>query len=169
MPQLKIKFCSENARQVYENGKLLCYQTAGSSGFDIRAISVLDPITKELKVLGEDIEDYTINPMERVCVNVGFAVGGVPDNYEIQVRPRSGFAFKHGITIVNTPGTIDSDYRGEVGAILCNLSKEPFVIKKGERIAQMVVCPIAKCDINIVDELDNTERGGGRFGSTGKE
>ena len=103
----------------------------------------------------------------KVCVQVGFAIGGVPDGYEVQVRPRSGLAFKHGITIVNTPGTIDSDYRGEIGAILCNLSNDPFLITKGERIAQMVVCPIVKCNINIVDELDETERGAGRLGSTG--
>ena len=167
MQQLKIKFISQNAKEIYENGALLKYQTSGSSGFDIKAVSILDPITKENKVLGEDIDGYVLQPMQRVCVQVGFAIGGVPNDYEIQIRPRSGFAFKHGITIVNTPGTIDSDYRGEIGAILCNLSNEAFEIKKGERIAQMVVCPIVKCVINVVDELDDTSRGDGRFGSTG--
>ena len=164
---LKIKFCSQNSREIYENGKLLKYQTAGSSGFDLKAVDIYLPKTKETLVLGKDIESYTLNPMERVCVQVGFAVGGIPEGYEIQVRPRSGFAFKHGITIVNTPGTIDSDYRGEIGAILCNLSNESFSITKGERIAQMVVCPIVKCNICVVDELDDTERGAGRLGSTG--
>lgn len=167
MQQLKIKFISQNAKEIYENGALLKYQTSGSSGFDIKAVSILDPITKESKVLGKDIDGYVLQPMQRVCVQVGFAIGGVPNDYEIQIRPRSGFAFKHGITIVNTPGTIDSDYRGEIGAILCNLSNEAFEIKKGERIAQMVVCPIIKCEINVVDELDDTSRGDGRFGSTG--
>lgn len=167
MTKLKIKFLSENAKEIYENGALLKYQTEGSSGFDIKVVSILDPITKETKILGKDIEGYVLKPMERVCCQVGFAIGGIPKDYEVQVRPRSGFAFKHGITIVNTPGTIDSDYRGEIGALLCNLSKEPFEIKRGERIAQMVVCPIIKCDIQVVDELDETNRGEGRFGSTG--
>ena len=167
MMRLKIKFLSENAKDVYYGGKLLNYQTVGSSGIDIRAVDVFLPATKETFVLGKDIDSYELKPMERVCVQVGFAIGGVPDGYEVQVRPRSGLAFKHGITIVNTPGTIDSDYRGEIGAILCNLSNDPFLITKGERIAQMVVCPIVKCNINIVDELDETERGAGRLGSTG--
>lgn len=166
---LKIKFVSEDAKEIYNNGALLRYQTAGSSGFDIKAVSILDPITKEIKVFGKDIETYTLNPMERICVQVGFAIGGVPEDYEIQIRPRSGFAFKHGITIVNTPGTIDSDYRGEIGAILCNLSKEPFNISKGERVAQMVICPIVKCNIMVVDKIDETERGSGKFGSTGTQ
>jgi dUTP pyrophosphatase len=165
---LKIKFCSQNAIDIYENGSLLKYQTPGSSGFDLRAVDVYIPSTKQTLVLGKDIENYVLKPMERVCVQVGFAIGGVPEGYEIQVRPRSGFAFKHGITIVNTPGTIDSDYRGEIGAILCNLSNEPFGITRGERIAQMIVCPIIKCNICVVDELDETERGNGRLGSTGK-
>lgn len=167
MENLRIKFVSQNAKDVYENGELLKYQTAGSSGFDLKAVDVYLPATKETKVLGKDIESYVLKPMERVCVQVGFAIGGVPENYEIQVRPRSGFAFKHGITIVNTPGTIDSDYRGEIGALLCNLSNEPFEITRGERIAQMVVCPIIKCNIMVVDEIDDTERGSGRLGSTG--
>ena len=169
MQDLKIKFCSNEAKEIYENGNLLRYQTNGSSGFDIKAVAILDPATKTTKVLGKDVEGYILKPMERVCVQVGFAIGGVPENYEVQVRPRSGFAFKHGITIVNTPGTIDSDYRGEIGAILCNLSNTPFEIKKGERIAQMVVCPIVKCNICVVEELDDTARGAGRFGSTGSE
>lgn len=169
MEDLKIKFVSQNAKDVYENGELLRYQTAGSSGFDLKAVDVYLPATKETKVLGKDIKSYVLKPMERVCVQVGFAIGGIPENYEIQVRPRSGFAFKHGITIVNTPGTIDSDYRGEIGALLCNLSNEPFEITRGERIAQMVVCPIIKCNIMVVDELDDTERGSGRLGSTGTD
>lgn len=167
--KLKIKFCSKNAQEIYDNGSLLRYQTSGSSGFDLKAVDIYLPKTKETLVLGKDIDFFTLNPMERVCVQVGFAVGGLPEGYEIQVRPRSGFAFKHGITIVNTPGTIDSDYRGEIGAILCNLSNEPFNITKGERIAQMVVCPIIKCDINVIEELDETERGTGRLGSTGTQ
>ena len=167
MQKLKIKFLSKNAEELYNQGETLKYQTSGSSGFDIKAVSVLSPKTKQTLILGQDIDNYILQPMEIVCVQVGFSIGGVPENYEVQIRPRSGLAFKHGITIVNSPGTIDSDYRGEIGAILCNLSKEPFEIKKGERIAQMVVCPIAKCEIEIVEELDDTNRGSGRFGSTG--
>lgn len=165
--KLQIKFCSQNAKDVYENGALLKYQTPGSSGFDLKAVDVYLPGTKQTLILGKDIDNFILNPMDRVCVQVGIAIGGVPEGYEVQVRPRSGLAFKHGITIVNTPGTIDSDYRGEIGALLCNLSNEPFVIIRGERIAQMIVCPIVKCNICIVDELDETERGSGRLGSTG--
>ena len=164
---LKIKFLSENAKEVYDGGKLLGYQTAGSSGIDIRAVDVFLPATKETFILGKDIDSYELQPMERVVVQTGLAAGGLSDEYEIQVRPRSGLAFRSGITIVNTPGTIDSDYRGEIGAILCNLSSEPFTIKRGDRIAQMIICPIAKCELDFVDDLDNTVRGAGRFGSTG--
>jgi len=167
MMGLKIKFLSENAREVYEGGKLLNYQTVGSSGMDVRAVDVFLPATKETFVLGKDVESYELQPMERVVVQTGLAAGGLSEDYEIQVRPRSGLAFRSGITIVNTPGTIDSDYRGEIGAILCNLSSEPFTIKRGDRIAQMIVCPIAKCELEFVDELDDTARGAGRFGSTG--
>lgn len=167
--KLNVKFCSKNAQEIYDNGSLLRYQTAGSSGFDLKAVDVYIPKTKETLVLGKDIDSYILKPLERVCVQIGFAIGGIQEGYEVQVRPRSGLAFKHGITIVNTPGTIDSDYRGEIGALLCNLSDEPFEIKKGERIAQMVVCPIVKCNINVVEELDETERGAGRLGSTGTQ
>ncbi len=164
---LKIRFLSENAKGVYECGKLLGYQTTGSSGIDIRAVDVFLPATKETFMLGKDIDSYELKPMERVVVQTGLAAGGLSDDYEIQVRPRSGLAFRSGITIVNTPGTIDSDYRGEIGAILCNLSDESFTIKRGDRIAQMIVCPIVKCELEFVDELDDTARGAGRFGSTG--
>ena len=167
MMRLKIKFLSENAKDVYDGGKLLSYQTAGSSGIDIRAVDVFLPATKETFILGKDIDSYELKPMERVVVQTGLAAGGLSDDYEIQVRPRSGLAFRSGITIVNTPGTIESDYRGEIGAILCNLSDESFTIKRGDRIAQMIVCPIVKCKLEFVDELDDTARGAGRFGSTG--
>ena len=167
--KLKVKFCSKNAQEIYENGALLRYQTPGSSGFDLKAVDIYLPKTKETLVLGKDIDSYILKPLERVCVQIGFAIGGVPEGYEVQVRPRSGLAFKHGITIVNTPGTIDSDYRGEIGALLCNLSDESFEIKRGERIAQMIVCPIIKCRIKIVEKLDETERGTGRLGSTGTQ
>ena len=164
---LKIKFLSANAKDVYNGGELLKYQTSGSSGMDLRATDVFLPKTKETFVLGKDIESYVLQPLERVCVQSGIAMCGLTDEYEIQVRPRSGLAFKYGISIVNTPGTIDSDYRGEIGTILVNLSNEPFEIKRGERISQMIICKITKCNLEIVEELDKTERGDGRFGSTG--
>ena len=167
METLKVKFTSEKAKEIYQNGELLRYQTSGSSGMDVKAIDVFIPSTKETFTLGADIESYNLKPLEIICVQTGISIGYLPENYEIQIRPRSGLAFKNGITIVNSPGTIDSDYRGEIGVILCNLSNIPFEIKKGERIAQMIVCPIIKCDIEIVNELDNTKRGNGRLGSTG--
>jgi dUTP pyrophosphatase len=100
-------------------------------------------------------------------VATGFALA-IPDGFEVQVRPRSGLALKHGITCLNTPGTIDSDYRGEVKVILANLGGEPFEIKRGERIAQLVPAPVLKADFREVATLDETSRGAGGFGSTGR-
>ncbi|MFC1476798.1 dUTP diphosphatase [Fibrobacterota bacterium] len=127
--------------------------TPGSSGCDISAAVE---------------ESITIKPGERVLVPTGFCFE-IPTGYEVQVRPRSGLAWKHGITILNTPGTIDSDYRGEVMVILANLSKEPFVLKRGERIAQVVPMAVA-ADLEFQENtsLTETERGSGGFGHTGK-
>ena len=109
----------------------------------------------------------TLAPGERTLVPTGLAMA-LPAGFEAQVRPRSGLAAKHGITVLNTPGTIDADYRGEVRVILINLSQEPFEIVRGERIAQMVIAPVAQASLQEVDVLSDTERGAGGFGSTGR-
>ena len=128
------------------------YKTNGSSGLDIEAFLEKDLIVKS---------------NETVIVPTGLSVA-IDQNLEIQIRPRSGLAAKNNITILNTPGTIDSDYRGEIKVILINLGKDDFVIKNGDRIAQMVISPVIKTEFEIVDELPNTLRGLGGFGSTGK-
>jgi dUTP pyrophosphatase len=112
-------------------------------------------------------ENVTLAPGERHAVATGFAVA-IPEGYEIQVRPRSGLALKYGITCLNTPGTIDSDYRGEVKVILANLGPDPFVVRRGERIAQLVPAPVLKANFVEVDVLGETARGAGGFGSTGQ-
>jgi dUTP pyrophosphatase len=111
-------------------------------------------------------EDLTLPPGARHAVATGFAVA-IPAGYEIQVRPRSGLALKHGISVPNTPGTIDSDYRGEVKVILINLGSESFAIARGDRIAQLVLAPVTLASWQEADELDDTARGAGGFGSTG--
>ena len=112
-------------------------------------------------------EDVTLQPGERRAVPTGFAIA-IPEGYEVQVRPRSGLALKHGITCLNTPGTIDADYRGEVKVILANLGAKPFEVVRGERIAQLVPAPVLRADFNVVESLSQTERGAGGFGSTGR-
>ena len=112
-------------------------------------------------------ENLTLTPGARAAVATGFAVA-IPHGYEIQVRPRSGLAFKNGLTVLNTPGTIDSDYRGEVKVILANLGTEPFDIVRGERIAQIVPAPVLRARFTEVETLDDTARGEGGFGSTGR-
>ena len=112
-------------------------------------------------------ESLTLAPGERHAVATGFAIA-IPHGYEVQVRPRSGLALKHGITCLNTPGTIDSDYRGEVKVILANLGGDPFEVVRGERIAQLVPAPVLRASFAEVDDLDETRRGAGGFGSTGR-
>lgn len=127
------------------------YATAQSAGLDVRA---------------NLSEALTLMPMQRALVPTGLRVA-IPEGYEIQLRPRSGLALKHGITLVNTPGTIDADYRGEIGVIMINLSDSPFVINPGERICQMVIAPVTRLTWQAVDSLDETQRGEGGFGHTG--
>lgn len=134
-------------------GELPSYQTKGASGLDVRA-QLTQPIT--------------IQPGQRFLVPTGLSVE-IPTGFEIQVRPRSGAAIKQGITLLNTPGTIDSDYRGEVMAILVNLGQEPVTIKDQERIAQWVVCPVMSCEWQEVEDVTTTDRGEGGFGSTGAQ
>ena len=128
------------------------YESDGAAGMDVRAVI-------ESKM-------FIIKPMQRKLVPSGLAIE-IPQGYEMQIRPRSGLALKHGITMVNAPGTIDSDYRGEVGIILINLSDSEYELQHGERIAQMVLAPVTRCTWMIVEELEETRRGAGGFGSTG--
>lgn len=127
------------------------YKTAGAAGADVCAL--LD-------------EPVTLAPMQHALIPTGLSFA-IPAGYEVQVRPRSGLAAKNGITCLNAPGTIDSDYRGEVKVILINLGQEPFTVRNGDRIAQLVVAPVTTGDFRAVTELDVTARGNGGFGSTG--
>lgn len=133
---------------------LPAYETAGSAGMDLRA------------AVAEDAP-VTLEPGARGLIPTGLKIALQP-GFEAQVRPRSGLALKHGITCLNTPGTVDSDYRGEVGVILVNLGQAPFVIRRGERIAQMVIARHEQAAIAEVESLDETARGAGGFGSTGR-
>ena len=135
-----------------KNVKLPAYKTAGSSGMDIFAY-----IKNKI----------TIYPGRTEIIPTGIAIA-IPKNYEVQIRPRSGLAAKKGVSVLNTPGTIDSDYRGEIKVILINLSKKSFVIESGDRIAQMILCPIVKAKMIEVKKLSKTLRGKKGFGSTGK-
>ena len=129
------------------------YETHGAAGMDLRA------------AIGES-EPLTLKPGERALVPSGF-IFEIPDGFEAQIRPRSGLAFKHGITCLNTPGTIDSDYRGEVKVLLNNLGQDDFTITRGMRIAQMVVAPVTQVRVEEIGETSSTARGAGGFGSTG--
>tara|TARA_Y200000002_G_scaffold367852_1_gene360318 strand:- start:1552 stop:1992 length:441 start_codon:yes stop_codon:yes gene_type:complete len=129
------------------------YETSGSSGMDLAA---------NIK------ENLEIKPGETQLIPTGLAVS-IPQNFEIQIRPRSGLAAKNQITVLNTPGTIDADYRGEIKVILINLGKKDFIIEKGSRIAQMVLCPVIKANLKEEENLDSTKRGSSGFGSTGSK
>ncbi|MFB6318517.1 dUTP diphosphatase [Saccharicrinis sp. FJH54] len=131
---------------------LPAYSTILSAGMDLRA-NIDEPVT--------------LNPLERALIKTGLFIE-LPEGYEAQIRPRSGLAYKKGITVLNTPGTIDADYRGEIGVILVNLSNDPFVINDGERICQMVIAKHETVDWHEVELLEETERGAGGFGHTGK-
>lgn len=129
------------------------YETTGSAGMDLHA-----NIDSEI----------LLKPMGRVLVKTGLFMA-LPEGYEAQIRPRSGLAYKKGLTVLNSPGTIDADYRGEIGVVLINLSEESFIIKDGERIAQMVIAPYTRAELINVEVLSSTERGVGGFGSTGEK
>ena len=140
--------------QVLPHGKNLelpKYATVQSAGADL--VAAID-------------EEILLKPGERKLVPTGLALG-LPANFEAQIRPRSGLALKNGVTVLNTPGTIDADYRGEIKVILVNLGAEDFVVKRGDRIAQMIIAPVTQGEWNLVHELDETVRGVGGFGSTG--
>ena len=138
----------------FEGLQLPAYETADAAGMDLRAAV-------------PDDAPMTLKPGDRAMVPTGLTIA-LPPRHEAQVRPRSGLAAKHGVTCLNSPGTIDADYRGEVKVILINHGQEPFVIKRGERIAQMVIAPVTRADLVQVETLDDTQRGAGGFGSTGR-
>tara|TARA_B100000963_G_scaffold7215_1_gene5647 strand:- start:2225 stop:2659 length:435 start_codon:yes stop_codon:yes gene_type:complete len=142
---MKIKIINKS------NNKTPCYSTKKSAGLDLRA---------------HIQEQINLKPMSRVLIKTGLFIQ-LPEGYEAQIRPRSGLAYKNGITVLNTPGTIDADYRGEVGVLLINLSNDIFKIKNGDRIAQMVIAKYEQVALVDVEQLDNSQRGGGGFGSTG--
>ncbi|HEY5258249.1 MAG TPA: dUTP diphosphatase [Candidatus Baltobacteraceae bacterium] len=129
-----------------------CYMSALAAGADLCA-AVAD--------------DLTLSPGERAMVPTGFSIA-VPPGYEAQVRPRSGLALRHGVTVLNSPGTIDADYRGPVNVILANLGDEPFSISRGDRIAQLLIAPVSRANFELVDALPESARGDGGFGSTGR-
>lgn len=147
MDRLKVKIINKSGNP------LPAYETPSSAGMDVRAC-IDSPIT--------------IEPMQRVLVPTGLLVQ-LPQGYEMQIRPRSGMALKHGITLANSPGTVDADYRGEIGIIVINLSDKPFVINDGERICQMVITRYSHVEWEQVDRIDETVRGDGGFGHTGVE
>ena len=142
---IKVKVVNRGHQQ------LPAYATPQSAGMDLRA-NLEAPVT--------------LHPLERRLIPTGLHIA-LPEGYEAQVRPRSGLALKHGLTVLNTPGTIDADYRGEVGVVLINLSQQDFVVNDGERIAQMVIARHEQGELVVVEELDETERGAGGYGHTG--
>lgn len=143
---MKIKIVNQSKHDLPE------YATPSSAGMDLRA-NIDEPVT--------------LRPLQRALIPTGLYIQ-LPEGYEAQIRPRSGLAIKHGISLVNTPGTIDADYRGEIRVILVNLSSEDFVVNDGERICQMVIAQYAQAQWESVEKLDETERGAGGFGHTGK-
>lgn len=143
---IKIKIVNNGSQPLPE------YATIGSAGMDLRA-NITEPIT--------------LGSLERTLIPTGLHIE-LPVGYEAQIRPRSGLAIKHGITCLNTPGTIDSDYRGDVGVELVNLSKEPYTVFPGERVAQMIINKYEQVEFELIDKLSETERGEGGFGHTGK-
>ncbi len=145
MERIKVKIINKSGHE------LPTYETPSSAGMDVRAF---------LK------EPVTLKPLERALIPTGLYMQ-LPHGYECQIRPRSGLALKHGISLVNTPGTVDADYRGEIGVIVINLSNEPFTINDGERICQMVIKEYVRAEWETVDRLDETKRGDGGFGHTG--
>ena len=138
----------------FEGLALPAYETADAAGMDLRAAV-------------PDGEPLTLAPGHRAMVPTGLTIA-LPAGHEAQVRPRSGLAAKHGVTCLNTPGTIDADYRGEVIALVVNLGEATVTVRRGERVAQLVVCPVARVEVRAVESLEGTARGGGGFGSTGR-
>lgn len=147
MEKIKVKIINDS------DNALPAYETPSAAGMDVRAF-IKEPVT--------------LGPLERTLIPTGLRIQ-LPQGYECQIRPRSGLALKHGISLVNTPGTVDADYRGDIGIIVINLSNEPYTIKPGERIAQMVIKEYVKVEWEPVTRIDETVRGDGAFGHTGTE
>ena len=147
MDQVKVKIINESGHD------LPAYSTPASAGMDVRA-SLKEPVV--------------LQPLQRALIPTGLRIQ-LPQGYECQLRPRSGLALKHGISLVNTPGTIDADYRGEIGVILINLSNEPFTVNNGERICQMIITTYSHTTWEVVESLDESERGEGGFGHPGRK
>jgi dUTP pyrophosphatase len=145
MERVKVKIINRSGQE------LPAYETPSSAGMDVRA-AITEPVT--------------LHPLERMLIPTGLRVQ-LPQGHELQLRPRSGLALKHGISLVNTPGTVDADYRGEIGVIVINLSNEDFVINPGERICQMVITNYTHVEWEEVERIDETKRGEGAFGHTG--
>lgn len=145
MERIKVKIVNDGSQT------LPAYETFEAAGMDVRA-NLTEPVV--------------LQPLERRLIPTGLRVQ-LPAGYQIEMRPRSGLALKHGISLVNTPGTVDADYRGEIGVIVINLSAEPFTVNPGERICQMVITPYIRVTWDLVERLDATERGDGGFGHTG--
>lgn len=154
MPSLKVTFIDEADRSV----ALPSYETNGAAGADIRA-----NLPENIRMSG-----LLLHPGQRVLVPTGLKFA-IPNGFEVQVRPRSGLALKHGLSLANAPGTIDSDYRGPIGVILVNLGEMPYTVNHGERIAQIVIAPVVQAKFELVETLDETSRGSAGFGSTGKD
>jgi len=148
------------------NPKVQIQRLPHGEGIDLPFYATTHAAGADLRAAVDD--DVIIQPGETALIKTGFAMA-LPDNFEAQVRPRSGLALKFGITVLNTPGTIDADYRGEVGVILINHGKEPFTISRGDRIAQMIIAPFVQADFSSVSELSETQRGAGGFGSSGRK
>lgn len=153
-PVVRLNWASGADQQI----ALPAYETAGAAGADLRANLAVDDRQGGLR----------LQPMQRLLVPTGLHLE-LPEGFEAQVRPRSGLALKHGITLANAPGTIDSDYRGELRVILINLGAGDFLVAHGDRIAQLVVAPVVQARLELVHELADTQRGAGGFGSTGRD
>ena len=147
---MKNKLMKLSFKRIHPDAVLPSYAHEGDAGMDVRSVQAL-----------------TIQPGRRALVKTGL-VAEIPSGYEIQVRSRSGLAFKHGVTVLNSPGTVDSGYRGEIGVILANFGDEPFPVSVGDRIAQLVVSPVTQAEISETSDVSSSERGEGGFGSTGK-
>ena len=150
---VQISHCKDADRAI----ALPCYQTAGAAGMDLRA-----------NFAPQDRTGVLLQPLMRALIPMGFCIA-IPTGYEAQIRPRSGLAHKHGVTLANAVGTIDSDYRGPIGVVLINLSADAVQINHGDRIAQMVFAPVLQVEWHVCDHLPDTVRGSGGFGSTGQQ
>ena len=148
------------------NPKVQIQRLPHGEGIDLPFYATTHAAGADLRAAVDD--DVIIQPGETALIKTGFAMA-LPDNFEAQVRPRSGLALKFGITVLNTPGTIDADYRGEVGVILINHGKAPFTVSRGDRIAQMIIAPFVQANFEAVSELSETQRGSGGFGSSGRK